>query len=115
VNRSGDKSVKLEGKGVKLLRLRGKKAMEINEADVAELVDARDLKSLDGNVVRVRVPPPAPIKSATSRTAGPNGNSLRPMCPQCVRILSDSAAGVGRNAAQRPSHRDSPVAADGVN
>src|SRR5215813_6946117 len=29
-------------------------------ADVAELVDARDLKSLDGNVVRVRVPPPAP-------------------------------------------------------
>jgi hypothetical protein len=34
--------------------------MEINEADVAELVDARDLKSLDGNVVRVRVPPPAP-------------------------------------------------------
>ena len=36
------------------------KAMEINDADVAELVDARDLKSLDGNVVRVRVPPPAP-------------------------------------------------------
>ena len=29
-------------------------------ADVAELVDARDLKSLDGNVVWVRVPPPAP-------------------------------------------------------
>jgi hypothetical protein len=35
--------------------------MRINEADVAELVDARDLKSLDGNVVWVRVPPPAPI------------------------------------------------------
>ena len=34
--------------------------MEINKADVAELVDARDLKSLDGNVVWVRVPPPAP-------------------------------------------------------
>jgi hypothetical protein len=29
---------------------------------VAELVDARDLKSLDGNVVWVRVPPPAPSK-----------------------------------------------------
>jgi hypothetical protein len=27
---------------------------------VAELVDARDLKSLDGNVVRVRFPPSAP-------------------------------------------------------
>ena len=35
--------------------------MEINDADVAELVDARDLKSLDGDVVWVRVPPPAPI------------------------------------------------------
>src|SRR5712675_1124647 len=34
--------------------------MEIKVADVAELVDARDLKSLDGNVVWVRVPPPAP-------------------------------------------------------
>ena len=34
--------------------------MNINRADVAELVDARDLKSLDGNVVWVRVPPPAP-------------------------------------------------------
>jgi hypothetical protein len=42
------------------LRFRSEKAMEINNADVAELVDARDLKSLDGNVVRVRVPPPAP-------------------------------------------------------
>src|ERR1700682_2280198 len=34
--------------------------MEIKVADVAELVDARDLKSLDGNVVWVRLPPPAP-------------------------------------------------------
>src|SRR5437588_9215097 len=40
--------------------LKGEKAMQINQADVAELVDARDLKSLDGNVVWVRVPPPAP-------------------------------------------------------
>src|SRR5262249_40717247 len=29
-------------------------------ADVAELVDARDLKSFDGTVVRVRFPPSAP-------------------------------------------------------
>ena len=36
------------------------KAKGINNADVAELVDARDLKSLDGNVMWVRVPPPAP-------------------------------------------------------
>jgi hypothetical protein len=42
------------------LQVQGKKAIEINNADVAELVDARDLKSLDGNVVWVRVPPPAP-------------------------------------------------------
>jgi hypothetical protein len=42
------------------LQVQGKKAMEIKVADVAELVDARDLKSLDGNVVWVRVPPPAP-------------------------------------------------------
>jgi hypothetical protein len=35
------------------------------KADVAELVDARDLKSLDGNVVWVRVPPPAPKVGAT--------------------------------------------------
>jgi hypothetical protein len=41
------------------------------KADVAELVDARDLKSLDGNVVWVRVPPPAPridsLKNTRSR------------------------------------------------
>src|SRR6476619_1185702 len=41
--------------------LKGEKAMEIKIADVAELVDARDLKSLDGNVVWVRLPPPAPM------------------------------------------------------
>jgi hypothetical protein len=38
--------------------------MEIKVADVAELVDARDLKSLDGNVVWVRLPPPAPMAEA---------------------------------------------------
>jgi hypothetical protein len=54
--------------------------MEINDADVAELVDARDLKSLDGNVVWVRVPPPAPrfALKATRGTAtpGPSGRSV---------------------------------------
>jgi hypothetical protein len=44
----------------KHLPARDEKAKGINNADVAELVDARDLKSLDGNVVWVRVPPPAP-------------------------------------------------------
>jgi hypothetical protein len=52
--------LKREGFAAKHLRAKGKEAMEINRADVAELVDARDLKSLDGNVVWVRVPPPAP-------------------------------------------------------
>src|SRR5690349_16734856 len=37
-----------------------RKSYANQHADVAELVDARDLKSLDGNVVWVRVPPPAP-------------------------------------------------------
>ena len=37
----------------------------MTKADVAELVDARDLKSLDGNVVWVRVPPPAPIRQCS--------------------------------------------------
>ena len=45
--------------------------MEINNADVAELVDARDLKSLDGNVVWVRVPPPAPRFTLGLRVAQP--------------------------------------------
>jgi hypothetical protein len=51
---------KHEGFSAKQLPPAGEKAKGINDADVAELVDARDLKSLDGNVVRVRVPPPAP-------------------------------------------------------
>ena len=45
--------------------------MQINDADVAELVDARDLKSLDGNVVWVRVPPPAPRFAKGLRVAQP--------------------------------------------
>jgi hypothetical protein len=53
-------TTKRKGSIGKRLPAQDEKAMEINKADVAELVDARDLKSLDGNVVRVRVPPPAP-------------------------------------------------------
>ena len=34
-------------------------------ADVAEPVDATDLKSVEGDLVRVRVPPSAPIRSMT--------------------------------------------------
>ena len=52
---------KREALTAKHLRQNGEKAMEIKRADVAELVDARDLKSLDGNVVWVRLPPPAPM------------------------------------------------------
>jgi hypothetical protein len=37
----------------------------VTKADVAELVDARDLKSLDGNIVWVRFPPPAPEDQTT--------------------------------------------------
>ncbi len=34
--------------------------LELFCADVAELVDATDLKSVEGDLVRVRVPPSAP-------------------------------------------------------
>jgi hypothetical protein len=44
---------------------------------VAELVDARDLKSLDGNVVWVRVPPPAPCSNEPSGVYG-RQNILQP-------------------------------------
>jgi hypothetical protein len=60
--------------------------MEINDADVAELVDARDLKSLDGNVVWVRVPPPAPRFALTGYAcrshAGPSGEA----CPAKLEL-----------------------------
>jgi hypothetical protein len=42
------------------ISMSGGNALEGLRANVAELVDARDLKSLDGNVVRVRFPPFAP-------------------------------------------------------
>jgi hypothetical protein len=40
--------------------------LEASHADVAEPVDARDLKSLGGNPVRVQLPPSAPRMSAQS-------------------------------------------------
>src|SRR5712672_4475658 len=58
--------------------------MRINKADVAELVDARDLKSLDGNVVWVRVPPPAPSKNAF-RATGPRRRNATRRRPQYLR------------------------------
>ena len=36
---------------------------KISDAGVVKLVDALDSKSSEGNLVRVRVPPPAPVKS----------------------------------------------------
>jgi hypothetical protein len=51
---------KHEGSFAKHLLPQTEKSKQIKHADVAELVDARDLKSLDGNVVRVRFPPSAP-------------------------------------------------------
>jgi hypothetical protein len=60
VNRFCIRNGKRKGSIGKHLPARDEKAKGINNADVAELVDARDLKSLDGNVVWVRVPPPAP-------------------------------------------------------
>ena len=44
------------GRCAGVIRIRG-------NADVAEPVDATDLKSVEGNLVRVRVPPSAPIKT----------------------------------------------------
>jgi hypothetical protein len=55
--------------------------MEINSADVAELVDARDLKSLDGNVVWVRVPPPAPRFALAGYARRSHAETVRAKCP----------------------------------
>jgi hypothetical protein len=48
----------------------------VAKADVAELVDARDLKSLDGNVVWVRLPPPAPGRFFIDQTVYVAGAAL---------------------------------------
>ena len=58
---------KLEGMFCRDYHKTSAKCMILNDADVAELVDARDLKSLDGNVVWVRVPPPAPAQIPSTR------------------------------------------------
>ena len=40
------------------------------QAGVMELVDVADSKSADGDIVGVRVPPPAPRKSSVDDTIG---------------------------------------------
>jgi hypothetical protein len=54
--------------------------LEAAHADVAEPVDARDLKSLGGNPVRVQIPPSAPQQNRglRKRYAATGGDSLRP-------------------------------------
>ena len=65
---------------------RGENPIRNNGADVAELVDARDLKSLDGNVVWVRVPPPAPSKIKDLLYNQDLGTRFASsLCPLCVR------------------------------
>ncbi len=66
--------------------------LQAPDADVAEPVDARDLKSLGGNPVRVRVPPSAPTE--TRGCTFPAGAALLPglPCPHCVRKMPASLA-----------------------
>ena len=80
--------VQRDGLVVQHLQVQGKNAMEIKVADVAELVDARDLKSLDGNVVWVRVPPPAPRFALKAMRGAAAATSLlfRSSCPAISRL-----------------------------
>src|ERR1700682_4649786 len=64
--------------------------MEIKVADVAELVDARDLKSLDGNVVWLQVPPPAPRFALTGYAGRSHAEAVRAKCVR--RSLSAAKA-----------------------
>jgi hypothetical protein len=75
--------------------------MKFKDADVAELVDARDLKSLDGNVVWVRVPPPAPGDSRMVPVVynGDRGSPIDAAKP------AEATAGVGSGETKRTNHR----------
>jgi hypothetical protein len=57
---------------------------------VAELVDARDLKSLDGNVVWVRVPPPAPRASPRAAASIAQLEHLEKLCAMDACNLGDA-------------------------
>ena len=67
------------GRCAGVIRIRG-------NADVAEPVDATDLKSVEGNLVRVRVPPSAPLKinGLGSLEERASGGRLA-TCPHYVR------------------------------
>jgi hypothetical protein len=79
-----------------------------NGADVAELVDARDLKSLDGNVVWVRVPPPAPVVDSNgfASTPSPLASPARRSWCRCRVPNPDT---VGALVEYAPPHPKTPT------
>ena len=76
--------------------------MEIKVADVAELVDARDLKSLDGNVVWVRVPPPAPMAVPRRKRIGTPSSGV-------PRINLSSSGQSQAKDVRPPRHKKAPA------